>query len=254
LTLPIPGVRLASASFGEDRGGACVRERPRVLIADQQPTARASLRLLLERDGFAVCAEAADAAQAVEAALREHPDVCVIDVLLPDDGISVIREITERAPGVAVIAFTASREPDHLLAAMRAGAAGYLLKDMSPERLPHAIRGVLRGEAAIPRTLVTWLLDELRSQGRRHAIAGRAGRADLSGREWEVARLLVDGLTTAEIARRLDLARATVRRHISSIVRKLGVSDREEAVAVLGDQGVEPRTSDPPQTMPRRTA
>jgi DNA-binding NarL/FixJ family response regulator len=210
-----------------------VTEAPRVLIGDQQPTARASLRRLIERSGFEVCAEAGDAAAAVEAAMRERPDVCVLDVLLPGDGIAAVAEITSRTPGVAVVMLTASNEPDHLRDAVRAGAAGYLRKDMDPERVPHAIRGVLDGEAAIPRELVASLVGELRSQGRRRVVTGRAGRAELTRREWEVAGLLVEGLDTGEIAARLHVAPGTVRRHASSIARKLGVADREATVALL---------------------
>ena len=198
--------------------------------------ARASVRGLLEREGFQVCGEAGDVAAALECANRERPDICVMDVLLPGAVIDAIREITS-LPSIEVIILTASQSQGLFFEALRAGAAGYLLKDMNPERLPNAIRGVMVGEAAIPRTLVSSLLSELRSEGRRRLLVGREGPAELSAREWQVADLLAAGMHTAVIAERLEVSQVTVRRHISEVVRKLGATDRKEAAELLSRSG-----------------
>ena len=198
--------------------------------------ARASVRRLLEREGFEVCGETADADATVECAARERPDICVVDVLLPGETIEAIEEIVRHC-GSEVVVFTGSQSQAVFFEALRAGAAGYLLKDMNPERLPNAIRGVMAGEAAIPRTLVASLLSELRSEGRKRRLVGRSGPAELSAREWQVADLLAAGMHTSAIAARLEVAQVTVRRHISQIVRKLGASGRDEAVELLVESG-----------------
>jgi DNA-binding NarL/FixJ family response regulator len=203
---------------------------PRVLIADKQPTMRAAVRRLLEQDGFDVCGEASDAGAAVELALRERPDICLLGVVMPGSGIRATRRIATELPETAVVILTASERHDHLVDAIRAGAVGYLLKGMDPEQLPNVLRGVLAGEAAIPRTLVARLVGEMQAHGRRRVIA------DLTGREWEVLELLCEGLGTGEIGERLFVSPVTVRRHISAIRRKLGVDDREAAVALVEGQ------------------
>ena len=210
-----------------------MNDLPRVLIADEQPTARAALRSLLEDNGFEVCAEVGNAEVAVEVARRERPDICLMDVSLPGGGILATRELAAKVPNAAVVILTGSRQRNDLLDAIRAGAAGYLLKGMNPDRIPHALRGVMNGEAAIPRTLVPSLVDELRTHGRRRRLLGGKGVSELTAREWEVLDLMCQDLTTEEIARRLFVDAVTVRRHASSVVSKLGVGSREEAVALV---------------------
>lgn len=207
-----------------------------VVLADAQPTARDAARRRLERAGMAVLAEAGNADDAIATVLREDPDLCVIDVLLPGDAVAAMERITAERPATAIVVVTESRERDHLFDSVRAGAAGYLLKDMDPDRLPHALHGVLAGEAAIPRTLVAALISELRSRGRRQLVVGSRGRVQLTAREWDVAELLVEGLPTAEIAARLAIAPVTVRRHISELMRKLRVRDRASAVRLLAER------------------
>ena len=201
----------------------------RVVLAEAQPAMRASLRSVLETDGFVVCGEAADRGAAVEAVEACKPDVCLIEILLPGGGLHALHEIADRSPTTAVIVLTNSDQGDDLFDALRAGARGYLLKSMDPARLPLAIRGVLRGEAAIPRDLVAALVRELQTRGHGRSLVGNRGRVDLSGREWEVLDLLTDGANTAAIAERLFVSPVTVRRHISSVVAKLGASGREDA-------------------------
>jgi DNA-binding NarL/FixJ family response regulator len=205
-----------------------------VVLVEDEELVRASVRGMLERSGFEVRAEATTAEEGVEATLRERPAICLLDVHLPDrSGIEVARELSAKAPKTAVVMLSASDGHDDLIDAIRAGAVGYLLKDMDPERLAHALVGVAQGEAAIPRTLMAHLVRALQTQGRRRAAIGRRGGIELSSREWEVLDLLCDGLSTVEIAERLSLSPVTVRRHISQTARKLGVRDRDAAVAVV---------------------
>jgi DNA-binding NarL/FixJ family response regulator len=207
---------------------------PRVVIADEHPTMRSSARRLLERDGFTVCGEAADADGAVEAAFRERPDLCLIGMPIPGDGMWATARIATALPQTAVVILTASER--HLVDAIRAGAVGYLLKGMNEERLASALTGVLAGAAAIPPTLVARLVREFQTQGRRRVIARESGRVDLTARETEVMELMCEGLSTREIAERLLVSPVTVRRHVSETVAKLGVDDREAAVALVGGQ------------------
>jgi DNA-binding NarL/FixJ family response regulator len=163
----------------------------------------------------------------VEAALRERPDICLLDVRMPGNGIAVTREITTRLPSTHVVIITVSLDDDDLFNALRAGAMGYLLKDTDPTRLPHALSDVLAGRAAIPRPLVSRLVAEFRDHGpRRRPVVHEAGY-DLTSREWEVLGLLRRGLTTAQIAEKLFVSRATVRSHVAAILKKLELPDRE---------------------------
>jgi DNA-binding NarL/FixJ family response regulator len=205
-----------------------------VLIADDHHPLRAGIRESLEEGGFSVCAEVADAERAVALAVRECPDVCLLDVHMPGSGIRAAQRIGELLPDTVVVMLTISRNDTDLFDSLRAGAAGYLLKDTDPARLPHALRGVLEGEAAIPRELVARMVDEFRERGRRRRLplVGRRG-AELTSREWEVLDLLAGDLTTAQIAARLAVSPVTVRRHVSAILRKLEVQDRAAAVRLL---------------------
>ena len=206
----------------------------RVLIADDHPPTRAGVRAALEKDGFVVCAQAADARAAIEAARNERPDVCLLDIHMPGDGIHAAETISRELPDAAVVMLTVSRTDADLFNALRAGASGYLLKDIDPVRLPLALRGVLEGEAALPRRLVALLIEEFRERKRRRRIplVGRRG-VELTDREWEVLELMKQGLTTDEIASHLFISPVTVRTHVSSILKKLQVPTREAAVALL---------------------
>jgi DNA-binding NarL/FixJ family response regulator len=215
-----------------------VSERVRVLIADDHAPTRLGVRQSLEDGGFEVVAEVSDAAAAVRAAERERPDACVLDVHMPGSGINAAREIAQQLPEAAVVMLTVSRNDEDLFEALRAGAAGYLLKDTDPARLPHALHGVLAGEAALPRSLVTRLIDEYRGPGRRRRLPLRGRRGvELTSREWQVIELLRDGLSTAQIAERLSVSPVTVRRHVSSLLGKLDAPDRDAAVRMLDESG-----------------
>ena len=205
-----------------------------VLVADDHAPTRAGVRDALGDDGFTVVAEAAGADAAVELALRERPDVCLLDIHMPGGGIAAAARITENLPESAVVMLTVSRDDEDLFAALRAGAAGYLLKDMDPARLAPALRGVVAGEAAVPRTLVARVVEEFRSSERRPSLPlVRSRGARLTAREWEVLELLRERLTTGEIAHRLGLSAVTVRRHVSSILAKLRVPDRRAMARLL---------------------
>jgi two-component system nitrate/nitrite response regulator NarL len=210
----------------------------RVLIADDHPPIRAAVRAVLEEYGFEVCAEAGDAQTAVDLAVRERPDACVLDIYIPGGGIRAAAEISAKLPETAIVALTFSRREEDVLAALRAGVSGYLLKDLAPERLPEALRSVLRGEAAIQESLVGTLIDEIRASRRgRVRVVDRIG-AELTPREAEVLDLLREEKTTGEIAYALSISEVTVRRHISEIVKKLRVRDRKEALRVVGGRSV----------------
>ena len=215
-----------------DEDVSTVGEGLRVLIADDHPMARVGVRIALERGGFEVCAEAADADSAIEAAERELPDICLLDIQMPGSGIHAAEEIGKRLPDSAIVMLTVSRIDTDLFDALRAGATGYLLKDIDPTRLPMVLRRVLDGEAALPRHLVALLIDEFRERGRRRPLLKRRGVV-LTDREWEVLELMSQGLTTFEIADRLFIEPVTVRTHVSAILKKLHVSSRKAALQLI---------------------
>jgi DNA-binding NarL/FixJ family response regulator len=207
-------------------------KRLRILIADDHAPTRAGVRLALERGGFEICAEADDGPSAVEAAIRDQPDVCVLDIRMPGNGIKAAEEIARMVPDSAIVMLTVSREDSDLFDALRAGASGYLLKDTDPDRLPLALQGVLDGEAALPRQLVTLLIEEFRERGRRRRLLKRRGVV-LTDREWEVLELMSQSLSTLEIADRLFIEPVTVRTHVSAILKKLRVPTRRAALDLI---------------------
>ena len=222
---------------GNGAHAAGVAERgPAVVLVEDEPVTRTSLRRLLESAGFEVRAEAADAQTAIELSVRKRPRLCLVDLNIPGGGIRVVREVSQRVPEAVVVVLTASEDRDDLIDAIRAGASGYLVKSMDPDRIAHALRGVLAGEAAIPRFLVAQLVRDLQTVGRHRVLAGRHGRAELTSREWEILELMCDGLSGPSIAERLKLSPVTVRRHSAETVRKLGVRNREEAIALMQER------------------
>ena len=209
----------------------------RVLLADDHALARAAIRSTLVAAGFSVVAEAASAPEAVAAAASVPVDLCLLDIHMPGGGgPAACAEILDAAPAVKVVMLTASLEEEDLFAALSAGASGYLVKDMDPDRIPFALRGVLAGEAAIPRVLTARVIEEFRTRRSSARIpALRARGVDLSDREWEILRLLAEDLSTRELAARVGISEITVRRHIGALLRKLRVPDRESAIALLRD-------------------
>jgi len=211
----------------------------RVLIADDHAPTRHDVWQALDADRrFEVCAQVADAVEAVQAAVREHPDVCLLDIRMPGSGLAAAWEIGARLPQTKIVMLTVSDNDTDLFAALRAGADGYLLKTMDIRRLPDALYGVCRGEAAMPRLLVTRVLERFHGREPRwRPLAGDdIAQRRLTSREWEVLELLACEHSTAEIADRLVLSASAVRAHISSIVRKLGVADRTAAIRLFREQ------------------
>jgi DNA-binding NarL/FixJ family response regulator len=214
-----------------------VSDAPRVLIADDHAPTRAGVRMALERDGIEVCAEVTNASDAIEAAQRERPDLCLLDVHMPGGGPSAASKITSSLPNTLVLMLTVSRDHDDLLESLRRGAVGYLLKEMDPAGIPVAVRAALSGEGVLPRALAADLIGEFRHRPAERRLTGQSRRHPaLSAREWEILELLAEGAGTAEMAERLFLSQVTVRRHISSILGKLGVASREEAVKLVRDE------------------
>ena len=208
--------------------------RLRAVIADDDPFARRVIKDVLTESGVLVIAEARNGRQAVELALYYRPDVVVMDAVMPElDGILATRQLLKMVPDQLVIVLTGvDDEDDELgLLALRAGAAGFLSKDVDIDALPRTLNGVRAGEAAISRRMTKRLIEQLRS-----APGGSSGmrpvKSPLTGREWEVIDLLTATRSTDEIAADLVLSTETVRSHVKNILRKLDVRSREEAVAV----------------------
>jgi DNA-binding NarL/FixJ family response regulator len=209
---------------------------PRIVLADRHVPTLAGLRTLLEAAGFEVCAEVETAEGAVAAASAERPDLCLLEAELPG-GIDAVATIASAAPTAAVVMLAATRDEQLLLDALRAGAAGYLLKEANPERLPYTLRAVLAGEGALPRALTQPVIEELRESSRRRRLPPAFGKRGvrLSARELDVLEALYAGLTTKQVAARLSIADVTVRRHVSAAVAKLGLADRAALLQWLRD-------------------
>lgn len=210
-------------------GGAFHFGPIRILVADGFPPTRAGVRLALEREGCLV-SEASSVPAALEAASRDRPDVCLIDTELPGGAIEALLVLAERLPGTAIVMFARSPSGAELLRCVEAGAWGYLPKQIDPARLSVALQRVAEGEAAVPRTLMTTLIEDLRERARRRRLPLVR---DLTTREFEVLDLMRRGLATGEIAGHLHIAKVTVRTHIASILRKLAAADRETAIHQL---------------------
>jgi NarL family two-component system response regulator LiaR len=190
----------------------------RVLIADDHAVVRQGLRTFLDlQEDIEVVGEAGDGGEALEAAERLSPDVVLIDLVMPGvDGIEAIRGLRERAPSVRAIVLSSFIDDEKLFPAVRAGAAGYLLKDVQPQELVEAIRTVHAGGALLHPRVASRLLEELATD-------------PLTPREREVLSLIGRGMANKVIARELSLSEKTVKAHVSSILAKLGVTDRTQA-------------------------
>lgn len=202
----------------------------RVLIADRHAAVRRGLRAALEGAGLDVVAECRDAAGAAAAAGRERPDVCLIDVELPGNGGAAVEAIRVLCPDARVVMLAAEVDEESFFAGLRLGAAGYLLKDVDAVRLAADVTAVAAGKAALSPEFAVHLLEAFRSRRR---VPG------LTPREAEVLSLLGPGLTTKQVALQLGVAPSTVRRHVSSAVKRLGAADRHEAIARLAFRGSE---------------
>jgi DNA-binding NarL/FixJ family response regulator len=211
----------------------------RVLLCDDQALVRSGFRMILEaRPDLQVVGEAEDGAQAVRLARQTQPDVILMDVRMPHlDGVEATRQIVAAGSPARILVLTTYDLDDYVYAAIRAGASGFLLKDVQPAQLAEAIRVIAAGEALLAPSVTRRLLGQFAS-----ALPGlRATPASLSAlteRETEVLRLLAAGLSNAELAGRLYISEATVKSHVSSLLRKLGLRDRVQAVILAYDAGL----------------
>src|SRR5438876_5921437 len=206
-----------------------------VLIVDDHPLTREALGALLTQHGFSVVGEASDGEEAIGLAGRLQPKLVLPDLSMPGlSGLEALARIRDAAPGCEVVVLTASGTEENLLGAIRGGAAGYLLKSEPPERIVAFLRGVANGEAALSGEIARRLLEQVRAGGGRESGVPDAIAEALSAREVEVLLLLDEHLGTDQIAKRLFISEHTVRSHVKSLLRKLGVSSRREALAVLG--------------------
>jgi NarL family two-component system response regulator LiaR len=200
-------------------------ERIAVLIADDHPVVRRGLRTFLElQDDLEVVGEASDGAEAVELAARLLPDVVLMDLVMPGlDGIDATRRIRDGSPATRVVVLTSFSDDDRIIPAIRAGAAGYLLKDAEPRELADGIRRVHRGEGLLDPRVAGRVMRELNDDER------RAGGGVLTERELEVLRLIARGLPNKSIAAELVVSEKTVKTHVSNILAKLQLADRTQA-------------------------
>jgi DNA-binding NarL/FixJ family response regulator len=204
-----------------------------VLIVGENASTRAGLRVALEPT--VDCYEARTTAEAASVAAVTFPTVCLVSAEGKNE-MRVVSELSAVIPYAQIIVLTSEVGEEQLLAAVRAGAIGYLSDEVDPIRLPYVVRGVMRGEAAIPRALVTRLVNELRDRRQRRLLLLESRKAvDLTAREWEVLEQLRRRASTKEIARSLSISEVTVRRHIGTLLNKLGVDDRKAAVALVED-------------------
>jgi DNA-binding NarL/FixJ family response regulator len=213
----------------------------RVVVAEAGAPTRAGLCLAVERGGLEVCAQVSNASALVAAATRGGADLVVLAIDLPGGALHAVEQVCRALPAARIIVLTAAEDEEEMLAAVLAGASGYLCKDVSVERLPQILRSVLAGEAAVPRRLSGHLLAEVRARHHRRRALDGALSAPLTDREWDMVHQLEEGRGTAEIARRLRISEVTVRRHISSLTAKLGVRGRRSAVALIRERSASRR-------------
>lgn len=214
----------------------------RLVIADDHELARAGLRAMLTgQRGLEVVGEADNGREALMLCRRLQPDLALVDVRMPEqDGLATCHAIKQECPSTSVILVTIHENPEYLLEAIKVGAAGYVLKDISQRELITAIHGVLRGESILNKELVIHLLRRLASEtpSQEELLAGR-----LSPREREVLQLLTQGQTNREIAANLMVSVSTVKIHVEHILSKLGVSDRTQAAVRAVELGLLQTTS-----------
>lgn len=201
-----------------------------VLLADDHKLLREGLRRILELGGeIAVVGEASDGAEAVRLAGALHPEVVVMDINMPGmNGVEATRAIKAQFPRIAVLVLTIHEDREYLLEVLKAGAAGYVLKDIDPDRLIEAIKLVHGGESVVAPGLTAKLIAELNTGRQQEAHVPPPN--PLSAREQEVLELMADGIGNRDIAGRLFVSEKTVKNHVTSIFRKLDVSDRTQAV------------------------
>jgi NarL family two-component system response regulator LiaR len=205
-------------------------DRLRAIIADDDAFARRMIKDALQRAGIVVVAEAHDGREAVELARYYRPDVLLMDVVMPGmDGIAATRAIIKEVPDQRIVILTSSDQEELGILGLRAGAMGFLSKDVDIDALPNTLQGAKRGEAAVSRRLAMRLVEYLRRVPET-TTGMRPVKSPLTAREWEVIDLLSESKTTEQMADALVLSRETVRSHVKNILRKLNARSRKEAV------------------------
>jgi DNA-binding NarL/FixJ family response regulator len=206
----------------------------RAVVADDDPFARRTIKDVLRRAGIVVVAEARDGREAVEYCLHYRPDVVLMDVVMPElDGIAATRRILKQIPSQVIVLLTSADEDEMGIVGLRAGAVGFLTKDVDIDVLPQALRGAYSGEAVISRRFGMRLVEHLRHSPEPRGMRPIGG--PLTPREWEVMDLVCERRSTDQIAQALVLSPETVRSHVKHILRKLGARNREDAI-VVADQ------------------
>ena len=222
----------------------------RVVVVDDQELVRTGFSLILERAGMSVVGQATDGLEALEIVRQTHPDVVLMDVRMPRmDGIEATRLLVDELPGTKVVALTTFDLDEYIYAAVRAGASGFLLKDVSPDNLVSAVRCVAQGEAILAPALTRRLLERFAAgpdPGTRPPVF-----EELTAREVDVLRLVARGLSNSDIGTDLFLSEATVKTYVSRLLAKLGLRDRvqlavlayESGLVTAGGAGRDPQTS-----------
>jgi DNA-binding NarL/FixJ family response regulator len=215
-------------------------KRIQILVVDDQRLMREGLRILLELEpDLTVVGEAGDGQAALDAFAALQPDVVLMDVRMPVlDGVKATRRLRERWPGVRVIILTTFDDDEYLFEGLRAGALGYLLKDVSGQDLARAVRTVAAGGALIDPVVTRKVVAEFARRAPPVRPAGAGLREPLSERELEILRLVAQGLSNAEIAERLSLAQGTVKNYVTVILQKLGARDRTQAALQAKELGL----------------
>jgi DNA-binding NarL/FixJ family response regulator len=215
-------------------------EQLRVVVVDDHPIYRRGLVAVLESGGIAVVGVAEGVEEALAVVDATVPDAVLSDLYLADgSGIALVRRLVSRHPEIRVVVLTVSHDPNEMLAAVRAGADGFLCKDQAPDRLVRALSGVFDGEAALSRAMAGHLVRDVREGQRRIALASHfPHRERLTPRQLEILQLIAAGNSTSEIAAQLCLSPETVRWHVKSILRKLRAKNRAEAAATLREIAV----------------
>ena len=212
----------------------------RVVLVDDEQLVRSGLRMILESAGdIEVVGEAADGGGAVELVRRHRPDVALMDIRMPAmDGLAATRALTALPDPPRVIMLTTFELDEYVHTALENGAVGFLLKDTPPRDLIQAVRTVAEGNAMLAPTVTRRLIAEFASRNSAKAVAARRRLDTLTGREREVVVALAQGLSNAQIGRRLFMSEATVKAHVSRVLAKLGLSNRVQAAILAHDAGL----------------